>query len=283
MVNRRGCCSCSCSLARRRDHRASPARARRPRRSTISSISNASAHRRFRRTGGASPTPCARPTGTRTPTRPKSGSATRNGTRQLTNAQKSSLQPAWSPDGRWLAFISDRDGKRQIYRIADRGRRSRAADERRRGRERVCLVAGRRAHRLHDDRSGRRQRQGAREDDSARSASRIEDRRMAHSTSARRSATRVSRVRSPRARSSSAASTGRPTARSIAFDHRISSDPADSGSADISVVDVATRATHAVRRRPERPRHQPALVARRHAHRVRLVDGQAVLLSTRTA
>ena len=36
---------------------------------------------------------------------------------QLTNADKSSLQPAWSPDSRTLAFVSDRDGKRQLYRI----------------------------------------------------------------------------------------------------------------------------------------------------------------------
>jgi dipeptidyl aminopeptidase/acylaminoacyl peptidase len=41
--------------------------------------------------------------------------------RQITNARNSSVQPAWSPDGTWLAFISDRDGKRQIYRIAIRG------------------------------------------------------------------------------------------------------------------------------------------------------------------
>jgi dipeptidyl aminopeptidase/acylaminoacyl peptidase len=38
--------------------------------------------------------------------------------RQITNARKSSSQPAFSPDGAWLGFISDRDGKRQIYRIA---------------------------------------------------------------------------------------------------------------------------------------------------------------------
>ena len=36
---------------------------------------------------------------------------------QLTNADKSSSQPAWSTDNRTLAFVSDRDGKRQIYRI----------------------------------------------------------------------------------------------------------------------------------------------------------------------
>ena len=41
--------------------------------------------------------------------------------RQLTNARKSSTQPAFSPDGRSIAFISDRDGKRQIYRIALQG------------------------------------------------------------------------------------------------------------------------------------------------------------------
>src|SRR5262245_27076574 len=39
-------------------------------------------------------------------------------TRQLTSGRKSSLQPAFSPDGKWLGFISDRDGKRQLYRMA---------------------------------------------------------------------------------------------------------------------------------------------------------------------
>ncbi len=41
--------------------------------------------------------------------------------RQITNARKSSSAPAFSPDGVWLGFVSDRDGKRQIYRIALRG------------------------------------------------------------------------------------------------------------------------------------------------------------------
>src|SRR5581483_5523088 len=36
---------------------------------------------------------------------------------QLTNAKKSSLSPQWSPDAKRLAFISDRDGKRQLYVI----------------------------------------------------------------------------------------------------------------------------------------------------------------------
>jgi len=38
-------------------------------------------------------------------------------TRQLTNAKKSSQSPAWSPDGSRLAFISDRTDTRQIYVI----------------------------------------------------------------------------------------------------------------------------------------------------------------------
>ncbi|HEX7485022.1 MAG TPA: S9 family peptidase [Vicinamibacterales bacterium] len=41
--------------------------------------------------------------------------------RQLTNAKKSSSQPAWSPDGRTLAFVSDRTDKRQVYLIDPAG------------------------------------------------------------------------------------------------------------------------------------------------------------------
>src|SRR5688572_29802930 len=37
--------------------------------------------------------------------------------RQLTRGKKSSTQPAWSPDSAWLAFVSDRTDKRQVYRI----------------------------------------------------------------------------------------------------------------------------------------------------------------------
>ncbi len=40
---------------------------------------------------------------------------------RLTNARKSSSNPQWAPDSRRLAFISDRDGKRQIYLIAPNG------------------------------------------------------------------------------------------------------------------------------------------------------------------
>jgi dipeptidyl aminopeptidase/acylaminoacyl peptidase len=45
---------------------------------------------------------------------------------QLTRAKKSSSAPAWSPDGAWLAFVSDRSDKRQLYVISLSGGEARA-------------------------------------------------------------------------------------------------------------------------------------------------------------
>src|ERR1051325_4082218 len=50
-------------------------------------------------------------------------------THALTTAKKSSTNPAWSPDGRWIAFLSDRpgqiagtgEGKKQLYVISTDG------------------------------------------------------------------------------------------------------------------------------------------------------------------
>lgn len=42
-------------------------------------------------------------------------------TRQLTNAKKSSSSPAFSPDGERIAFVSDRNEKRQVYLIDPHG------------------------------------------------------------------------------------------------------------------------------------------------------------------
>ncbi|MBY0505666.1 MAG: S9 family peptidase [Bryobacteraceae bacterium] len=42
--------------------------------------------------------------------------------RQLTRARKSSTDPHWSPDSRWIAFLSDREGgKNQIFAISPEG------------------------------------------------------------------------------------------------------------------------------------------------------------------
>src|SRR5277367_3536370 len=41
---------------------------------------------------------------------------------QLTNNQKgSSTSPKWSPDSKWIAFLSDRGDKTQIYLISTQG------------------------------------------------------------------------------------------------------------------------------------------------------------------
>jgi dipeptidyl aminopeptidase/acylaminoacyl peptidase len=48
---------------------------------------------------------------------------------QLTRAKKSSSAPAWSPDGTWIAFSSDRTDKRQLYLIDPRGGEARAITE----------------------------------------------------------------------------------------------------------------------------------------------------------
>ncbi len=46
--------------------------------------------------------------------------------RQLTNGPKHDRHPRWSPDGKWLAFESDRDGKFQIYLASSEGGAPRA-------------------------------------------------------------------------------------------------------------------------------------------------------------
>src|SRR5579883_1795740 len=40
---------------------------------------------------------------------------------QFTAGTKTDSAPRWSPDGRWLAFLSNRDGKPQLYVMSTSG------------------------------------------------------------------------------------------------------------------------------------------------------------------
>ncbi len=157
--------------------------------------------------------------------------------RQLTNAKKSSSQPAWSPDGQWLAFISDRDDTRQVYRIATTAGE---AEKLTSAGEGVTAFAwapdsARIAYTMTDPTS-----EAIKEREKKYGDMRFEDldRKMAHLY-----------VFDIAAKTAKALTTGAFVVGSfewsqdgtrIAFDHRTSSDPADGGSADISIVMVAS-------------------------------------------
>lgn len=158
-------------------------------------------------------------------------------TRQMTNAAKSSVQPAWSPDGAWLTFISDRSGTRQIYRIATSGGE---AEKLTSAPEGVTAFAwapdsARLAYTMTDATS-----EAIKERDKKYGEMRFEDldRKMAHLY-----------LFDVAAKAAKPLTTGAfvvgsfdwsPDGTRIAFDHRTSSDPADGGLADISVLTVAT-------------------------------------------
>jgi dipeptidyl aminopeptidase/acylaminoacyl peptidase len=165
------------------------------------------------------------------------GDATTGQSRQVTNARRSSLQPAWSPDGTSLAFVSDRDVKRQLYRIA---------------------IAGGEAERLTNTDEGVSAfawsptgqeiaftmtdpvLEAVKERERRWGDIKIEDQdqRYAHlyvldvATRTVKQVTKGAFV--------VGAFDWSPDGRHIAFDHRLSSDPSENGSADISIVMPAT-------------------------------------------
>ncbi|MDP2320556.1 MAG: S9 family peptidase [Acidobacteriota bacterium] len=163
--------------------------------------------------------------------------------RQLTNASKSSMQPAWSPDGASLAFVSDRDGKRRLYRIAVAGGE---AEKLTSGEEGVSNFSwspkgDRIAFTMSDavtDVMKEREKQWGdlRIED--------EDQRYTHLHVLDLSSKAVKRL------TEGGFVVGSfdwsPDGTRIAFDHRITSDPGDGMSADISVVTVATGAREAI-------------------------------------
>jgi dipeptidyl aminopeptidase/acylaminoacyl peptidase len=158
------------------------------------------------------------------------------GTRQLTNAKKSSRAPDWSPDGSRIAFISDRSDKSQIYAINPLGGEAEAL---------TTLEDGVTAFEWSPD--GKSIAYTATEPKSAAAKDREkkygefqiveQDYRMTHLFVLDLAS------RATRTLTSGAFTVGEfqwsPDGKSIAFDHRASPSPGASGSADISIVTVA--------------------------------------------
>jgi dipeptidyl aminopeptidase/acylaminoacyl peptidase len=156
--------------------------------------------------------------------------------RQLTNGRKSSNAPAWSPDSSRLAFGSDRDDKRQIYLIDLRGGEALKLTSSEEsvgafawspdGRSIAYVASDPKTDAIKD----REKKYGEFEMVD-------QDHRMSHLY--------VVDVATKQSRrlTSGAFTVGRfdwsPDSKSIAFDHRINSDPANGGTADISIVTVA--------------------------------------------
>jgi len=157
-------------------------------------------------------------------------------TRQLTNAKKSSMSPAWSPDGSRLAFISDRTDKRQLYVINPNAGEAEALTT---GEEGVGSFAwspdG--SSIAYTSTEGKPQSLKDREKKYGEFEIVDQDHRMTHlflfdvATKATRPLTH------------GAFTVGSfdwsPDGKAIAFDHRINSDPANGGTADIAIVNVA--------------------------------------------
>jgi len=171
--------------------------------------------------------------------------------RQLTNARKSSMQPAWSPDGGSLAFISDRDGKRQLYRIAIAGGEAEKLTSTEDGIGNFAWspkgnqVAFTTPDAVTDAMKERDKQWGEiRMED--------EDRRYSHlhvldlSGASKDAPLRYAVKRLTEGTFMVGSFDWSPDGTRLAFDHRITSDPADGISADISVVTVATGARQAI-------------------------------------
>ena len=156
--------------------------------------------------------------------------------RQLTNAKKSSQSPAWSPDGSKLAFISDRTDKQQIYLINPQAGEADAL---------TALEDG--VSRFAWSPDGSRIAYTATEP----KPDAVKDREKKYGEfqvvdrDHRMTQLFVLDVATKRTRplTSDAFTVGSfawsPDGARIAFDHRINADPANNGSADISIVTVA--------------------------------------------
>ena len=167
------------------------------------------------------------------------GDAATGQSRQVTNAKGSSLQPAWSPDGSTLAFVSDRDGKRQLYRIAIGGGEAERLTS---GAEGVNNFAwspsGKEiAYTMQDPIS-----EAIKEREKRFGDIRIEDQDQRYTHLHLIDVASKSSAQLTKGNFVVGSFDWSPDGRQIAFDHRDTSDPADGGSADISVVLPATGA-----------------------------------------
>ncbi len=171
------------------------------------------------------------------------GDAATGQSRQVTNSRKSSTPTGVFSDGAWLGFISDRDGKRQVFRIALRGgeaERLTSADES------VNSFAwspdGKSiAFTMVDPMS-----EALKEREKRWGDIKIEDQdqRYTHLYVFDIAAKTVKQV--TKGSFVVGSFDWSPDSRQIAYDHRATSDPADGGSADISVVLPATLETRVV-------------------------------------
>ena len=156
--------------------------------------------------------------------------------RQLTNAKKSSLSPSWSPDGSKLAFISDRTDKRQIYVINPQAGEADAVTTLEDGIDSFAWSPDGKslAYTATEPKSDARQGTGE-------EIRRAADRRAGLSDVA--PLPRRSRDKTTRSLTSGPFTVGSfawsPDGSSIAFDHRVNTATASSGSADVSIVTVA--------------------------------------------
>jgi len=165
------------------------------------------------------------------------GDAATGESRQVTNARKSSTQPAFSPDGAWLAFVSDRDNKRQLYRIALRGGEAERLTSIEEGVNNFAWSPGGKeiAFTSVDAQSDAMKERERRWGDI-----KIEDQdqRYTHLHLLDVAAKSVKQI--TKGNFVVGSFEWSPDGRQIAFDHRTTSDPADGGTADISIVVPAT-------------------------------------------
>jgi dipeptidyl aminopeptidase/acylaminoacyl peptidase len=164
-------------------------------------------------------------------------------TRQLTHAAKSSNAPTWSPDGKRLAFGSDRSDKRQLYLIDPTGGEAEAITS---GDDGVgsfawspdgSQIALTRTDAQTDAMKEREKQFGQFDVIDA-------DYRMTHLSVIDVATKMVRRV--TKGDFTVGAFSWSPDGKQIAFDHRINGANANGGTADISVVDVASGAIRAL-------------------------------------